>query len=259
MSKGRNRQRTTTSTTDHDHETEELNEASTTADILRIVRKLETTLLEVKNGQSKLESKLESLSTSMDTHHNDIKELKKSTDFLSQEIADISSANSVLLQKINEQERTMEVHSSKLADLQNRLDDTERYSRGYNLRFLGLPEETDPSKEYCKGKIEELIQSRLELNVDIENAHRTGRQRPDNPRPIIAKFLRRPERFCVLRQRHAFKEDEVSVFEDLIAKDYKARKNLATVVTDARRQGKKTKFIKDSLIIDGRRYVPEQT
>ena len=52
MSKGRNRQRTTTSTTDHDHETEELNEASTTADILRIVRKLETTLLEVKNGQA---------------------------------------------------------------------------------------------------------------------------------------------------------------------------------------------------------------
>ena len=52
------------------------------------------------------------------------------------------------------------------------------------------------------------------MNVDIENAHRVGRLQPGKPRHVIVKFLHRPKRFFVLRQRHTFKVENVKVFED---------------------------------------------
>ena len=238
------------------HESEGLNskEQPTTADIFLMLKNLETTLNEVKRNQIKLENTLQTISSRMDLQHDEIKELQKSTNFLSMEIADISKSNSALLHKMEEQQRTIDDYTTKQSDLQRRLDDAERYSRGFNLRFIGIPEVDEPNKENCIQKIQELIHSRLQIKVDIENAHRVGKQLRDKPRPIIAKFIRRPERFSVLRQRFEFKKDEVMVFEDLIAKDFKARRNLAAVVQDARRQGKRTRFVKDTLFIDGRKY-----
>ena len=104
------------------------------------------------------------------------------------------------------------------------MDNQLRYSRSYNLRFVGIPEEPNPRQEDCITKLEEMISEHLNLRVDIENAHRVSQGGQDRPRHIIAKFLRRPERHQVFQLRNAFKESSTLVFEDLIPKDLETRK-----------------------------------
>lgn len=238
---------------------QEENEEPNGAEILRLLKKLDRTLNDVKAGQSKLEEKLESLTTRLDNQHTEIKDLQKSANFFSHEISVLSKSNATSLQVIKEQQCAIDDYAVKLSELQTLIDDTQRYSRGFNLRFVGLPEEEDPQKEDCIEKIQQLIFTRLQINADIENAHRVGRVQNGKPRHVIAKFLRRPERYSVLRQRYAFKVDKVMVFEDVIAKDLEARRKLAAVVQDARQNGKKTRFVKGDLIIEGKKYTPAST
>ena len=90
-----------------------------------------------------------------------------------------------------------------------------------------------------------------------ENAHRTGRRDTGKPRPVIAKFLRRPESFEVLRKRYSFKEAEVRIYEDLIPKDLDSRRKLADVVKDARLKGKRTMFVRGDF--EGKKYISPNT
>ena len=56
---------------------------------------------------------------------------------------------------------------------------------------------------------------------------------------MIAKFLRRSERWSVFRQRDVLKQHGVLVVEDLIAMDLQARWNLKSVAQEAYQNGKK--------------------
>ena len=217
---------------------------------------MEAALNEVRSGQRKLEDKLETLNARLDDQHVEMKDLQKSANFFSQAIATISKKNSTPFDKIEKQQSALDESNAKLAELQKHVDDAGRYSRGFNLRFVGLPEEAETRQEDCIGKLQQLIHTRLGRNVDIENAHRVGTFQQGKPRQVIAKFLRRPERFEVFRQRHAFKESEMRIYEDLIPKDLEARKKLADVVNEARLKGKRTRLIRGDLIIEGKKYTP---
>ena len=135
------------------------------------------------------------------------------------------------------------------------MDNMERFSRSFNLRFLGIPEQD--GREDCVSKLENLIKSTLGLDVSIENAHRTGRSIRGNPRRVIAKFLKRPEKFQVLIRRKEF--SPVLVLEDLIQKDLAYRKLVSSYAKSAREAGKNVKFSRGLLYIDGVRFDPTVT
>ena len=224
-------------------------------EILETVRRVETTVNDMAKQQSCMDNKLEALWKKMDSHEASIKDLERAADCFDQDIRSVREQNNELSKQIQEQTSQLQDFSSRIISLQDQIDDCQRYSRGFNLRFIGVTEEPDPTKENCIQKIQDLIKTRLNIQVDLENAHRIG-QRTDRPRHIIAKFLRRPERFTVLRNRYSLQADNIKVFEDLIPKDLQARKSLYGVAQEARRNGKRTRFTKDYLIIDGMRYVP---
>ena len=95
----------------------------------------------------------------------------------------------------------LEDEVSKLATNVNqayeRLLSLERYSRDFNLRFYNIPED---SNENCIEKLKIILSNDLGIKPVIENAHRIGGPRTgasNDPRPVIAKFLYRPERLQV--------------------------------------------------------------
>ena len=102
----------------------------------------------------------------------------------------------------------------------------ERYSRDYNLRFYNIPESTG---EDCIAKLRDIIENDLQLQSNIENAHRIGPFKDDGtPRPILAKFLYRPERFRVIKKKRDLR-DGVRVSDDLIWEDRQKKKQLRSV------------------------------
>ena len=214
--------------------------------LLQELANINATLKEVKSSQTSMETKLDYLVQRLDKHQAEISDLKDSANFLSTQIDELTTAKSSMSSTITSQQQ-------RISALENQLDNSLRYSRGVNLRFLDIPE---ANGEDCIGLVQELIKDVLGFQADIENAHRSGKVIPGKPRHIITKFLRRPQRFQVLRQRSLFFNKGFRVFEDLIHKDLQARRSLKHVVEEARENGKKTRFVNGSLYIDGKAFVP---
>ena len=64
---------------------------------------------------------------------------------------------------------------------------------------MEFPESTG---ENCIAKLHDIIENDLQLQSNIENAHRIGPFKDDGtPRPILAKFLYRPERLELSKRR----------------------------------------------------------
>ena len=228
-------------------------------EVLKILKRLEKNVQDLKTIQTKMETKMELLADKLDSQQSDIKDLKDSANYFSGELASLKDSNTAVLCALKDQKADLNKHESQLNTLQSMVNEAERYSRSFNLRFLGIPEEQTPRGEDCIGKIESLLEEHLNISVDIENAHRSGRYDPKRPRPrhVIAKFLRRPERWSVFRQRDVFKQHGILVVEDLIAVDLKARRNLKSVAQEAYHNGKKVKFIRGDLYIDGAKHIPD--
>lgn len=127
----------------------------------------------------------------------------------------------------------------------------ERYSREYNLRFHNIPE--SPGED-CLQKINDIKKSnQLNLEPQIENAHRAGARSDVKPRAIICKFVYRPERYKVIKKKRDLK-DGVWITEDLIWEDRKKKKKLRDVMKEAFERGKRPRFRHGKLYIDGTLY-----
>ena len=125
--------------------------------------------------------------------------------------------------KFSTLERELDKHAKNVGLLQERLLQMERYSRQYNLRFFNIPED---SSEDCIKKLQSILSDDLGIETSIENAHKIGGPRAvdgADPRPITAKFIYRPERFCVSQRKRDLKNG-VRVSEHLIWEDRDRRK-----------------------------------
>ena len=107
-------------------------------------------------------------------------------------------------------------------------------------------------------KITDLITSLgfQDATSEIENAHHTAKKRNNKPRPIIIRLYSRPFKRSLL---HAAKSTDgkeilqgVRIVEDFTPSDFSARKKALPLVKQAYDEGKKVRFTKGKLFIDGR-------
>ena len=140
-------------------------------------------------------------------------------------------------------------------DLKKRLEHLERYSREFSIRVLGVNEDEG---EDCISKILDFITSLgfEDVAAEVENAHRTGKKRDDKPRPIIAKLYSRPFKRRLLQAAKSADGKEilqgVRIVEDFTPSDFDARKKALPTMRKAYEDGKKVRFTKGKLYIDGR-------
>ena len=140
----------------------------------------------------------------------------------------------------------MQNQAQQIGAMHERFLSIERYSREYNLRFHNIPESLG---EDCRQKIGDILTEQLKMKP-IENAHRVGPSIADKPRAIICKFIYRPERFEVLQKKRDL-QNNVWITEDLIWKDREKKKKLRDVMKEAYGSGKKPRFHRGQLYIDG--------
>lgn len=152
----------------------------------------------------------------------------------------------------------------KIATVEDAVLQMERYSRGFNLRFGGIPETTSTDPDTAYDQVKQLLHDTFGMTeVEIENAHRSGKppkSASDKPRHILAKFIYRTERQTVLDRARAIKNSVlenmgVFVLRDLPAADVAEKRSLRDVMKKAYQDRKNPVFRNGNLYINGSKYV----
>jgi len=155
----------------------------------------------VKEVTAKMQQMFEVFKTQIEELTNEIKKLKS-------EKTEIEELN----KKLEVSNKNYEV---QIAQLTERSDMLEQYTRRNNLRIFGISEGKD---EDCEGKALEIINRKLELNMTREQicrVHRTGKIKSNKPRGIIIKFVSYKQRSLVFQNKKKLKGSGIIITEDL--------------------------------------------
>ena len=192
-----------------------------------------------------IKGEVAALSAKTDDFEKVVGTMDTSLTFLNSEIEQLKS-------RVNENEAAMK-------SLNSRILYQDVYSRRENLRFFNIPESTNTTEE----NVEELIYRFMERELKVENSrdiefqrvHRIGAKKPDSPRPIIARFLRFPDREKVFKRVLELKDEiDVKLYADYPKEIQERRRKFWPRLKRAREEGKRAFFDKkepDKLVIDG--------
>ncbi|CAF0856058.1 unnamed protein product [Didymodactylos carnosus] len=112
-----------------------------------------------------------------------------------------------ILDTVNDQLHTINIQLQKQQqdqrNIEAKLDDIERRSRSYNLRFYGIKEDEHIKKQIVN--IASLLNISLSV-YDIEAAHRLGPRQSGMHRGVIARFYSREVRYALLASRKLIKQ-----------------------------------------------------
>lgn len=215
----------------------------------------EPTLGEVQDNIVKI--LVEKMSQNTDVLNQEIKQnrecvnsLKEATEYLFQELKDVKS-------DISNMKTTSEDHQKRITELEDKLNETERYQRRWNLRLYGLGEEEG---EDVKARVVQICRSVIPDNEDacqqhIDVSHRVGRKNAEKIRPVIIRFVARSTRDLIWKNAKGseyLKSRKLRFGEDLTTKDKEARNKLWPQIDAARKEGKRAFYVGAKAIIDGK-------
>ena len=119
-------------------------------------------------------------------------------------------------------------NEDKIKEVEDKLLYQEVYNRRENLRFFGIPESTTGAEntfEVMRNFLKEELDLENAENIEFQRAHRIGRKKTGEARPVIVRFLRFPERELVFRKARELESDtDVKVYSDLPRKLVKVEK-----------------------------------
>ena len=166
----------------------------------------------------------------------------------------------VIQGKIKDLERSKEdLHTKQLY--------AELYSRRENLKFFGIEErETkadseDGEKVNTRDVLIDFLENDLGMDkpaekIDLQRVHRLGKPVAGKIRPIIARFLRYPDREKVLRASFGLNRASlIKVLEDFPKEIIERRRKQMPKLKEAKKKGLKVAFSKaepDKLFINGK-------
>ena len=217
-----------------------------------VVQKLNMVLA----NQAALENRLSELEPKVDQNSKDIKDINDCKEFDSQRISANEKSVEDLQQVSITQSREMQNMTSQINSLQSQVLDMQRYTRGFNIRVIGVDETED---EVCLNKVSEILAEKFGIHSAIENAHRTGPPRTDRPRQIIARFYSRFTRRTVMRSaREKLQNTNIRFVDDLTQKDLEEKIRLKPLMTELYNQNKKPRFIQGRLFANNRAVTQEE-
>ena len=218
-----------------------------------------------------IESLLDNVKQNVHDLRNEVVDLKQSTAFTSAKYDQITSEITRLdseLPKVDFKLRKIEEDSQESFEyLEHRIEYLENQSRRNNVKMLGLPESVDETSwDATEAKVKEQIKTALGLEENLvnERAHRSRRssnnrprsgfgacrmQKPDEPRPIAAKFLNWKDKEHVLKQAREKKPQGIMFVAALSKRTLDKRRSNIPELLEARKAGKTAYFIMDKLIM----------
>ena len=161
----------------------------------------------------------------VDSLSKDINDLKVSLGF-SQYVDDdifknIGDKVQKLVEEINQIKKELRViqttKPSWAIETNAKLVDLEDRCRQKYLRFEQIKEHENESWEDCESKISNLLENKLEVDIEIvviEQLHRTGKKSKNRLRPIVAQFSFYKDKMNILKNCKKLKNIRFSIFEE---------------------------------------------
>ncbi|XP_065681501.1 uncharacterized protein LOC136095167 [Hydra vulgaris] len=217
----------------------------------------ENTLIKLFNDKfDKMEIKFNIIQEENNILKNEMKELRKAVDFVSEKyestLAELKELKKNTISNVKSTDNIK--FNDKNNDVKDKLAELEDRSRRNNLRFNGVEESENESWEDNEKKIQEVLKSKFGFtnNLEIERAHRTGKKEKGvkKNRTIIVKFLNYKERNAVFEKFIKLKlwNEKLYVNEDFSERTMEIRKKLFKEAKELRAKGKFAKVIYNKLI-----------
>ena len=140
----------------------------------------------------------------------------------------------------------------------NKIEYQENQSRRNNIRVFGIPESAGETWEMAETKVKDAIKEKLNIEVDIERAHRVERRKSGGinqhqadakPRVIVCRLSSWKQKEAVVRKARKEKPEGLFICEDLSQATLEKRKPHLEKLKAAKQAGKSAYFILDRLII----------
>ena len=203
--------------------------------------------------------KFNTLESSVKSIEGEIATLNAKTNAVEKSVGAIDNSLKFLNDEIEKLKTNANENEREIKSLSDRILYQDVYSRRENLRFFNIPESIDPSQESAKELVYRFMEREIELDhardIEFQRVHRIGIKKPGSSRPIIARFLRFPDRERVFKRALELKDEiEVRVFADYPKEIQERRRKLWPRLKRAREDGKRAFFDKkepDKLIVDG--------
>jgi len=156
---------------------------------------------------------------------------------------------------------TNELHQlpKELKKTKERADYLDDQSRRNNLRFSGVPADANETWEHTQIKIQRILRDKFNITAEIERAHRVGKREKNEPRDIVAKFLRFQQREYIHQNCRRLVGSNTFIYEDLCPASVDARKKQIDHLMAAREQGKLAYFSYRTLVIKEKSIKPKST
>lgn len=248
------------------HEDEEV--STMESRILRAIGKLDRKTDELKTDMN---ARLEKIEETLTKNSSKIGDLEKSVEFghkptneLSDKVHKLEAENKDLKKKsvdeMKKGEATKSIVHKLEEEMREKMNDMERHSRSYSIRVKGV--QGVPDREDFKVTVDKVLLSENLITGDdvtevvklIEHAHPLSRRDDNGKINIIARLYSRPIRNGIVEKakKKRYPRDSLKVVEDMTKTDFLARKKAYPQMQRAYQQGKKAKFVRGKLIIDGR-------
>ena len=166
---------------------------------------------------------------------------------------------SISLQFVTIEEENREL-SAKIKDLETKKLYLEAYSRRENIKFENINEfEEGSDKEDTEQALCLFMETELGFmdasSVEIQRVHRLGKNKENEPRPILARFLRYKDCEKILSLGRRLKDSNYKMYQDLPYEIVQRRKRLMATFKKARENKIPAAFSKaqpDKLFVRGK-------
>ena len=227
---------------------------------------IEKHMCNVDETVSRLQEKVSTLELCLNGHDELVRSVEaKVTSYIADADkmkSDISTLNKNVKsaeEKILNYEADVAKANGEMASLRKQLQYMETYQRRENLRFYGIPEQSE-GKENSREVLVDFFKNNLGIDdaesIELQRVHRIGKYDSEQtkPRQMIARFLRYPEREEVFSKAGRLKGTGLGISADLPKSIVEARKKLINKFKAAKKDGKTAFFSRaepDKLYIDG--------
>lgn len=236
--------------------------------ILEAIRKLDKKTDEMKTDMN---VRLGSIEATLKENTGKITDLEEGVDFSNKEIDSHKDRLTKLEGETKKLISDAELDNKNIAILRDlieevedgwreKLNDMERHARGYSIRVKGV--QLEDEREDSRVTVAKILLSEKLVTGDdvgtvaklIEHAHPLGWKGKDGRVNIIARFYSRPVRNSIifLAKKKKYTGQGLKVVEDMTMMDFQARHRAFPQMQLAYQQGKKARFFKGKLIIDGK-------
>ena len=212
---------------------------------------LNTKMDNLLSNQAAFESKLEAIERRVTSNTTVTTELSSATEFNANTIKDQQTVIDSLQKSLAALAQDNVSMSSSLNTLNAKSSRSERHSRSFNVRFLGVPEQDG---ENCMKLAEKLLFDKFHVGGSpIENAHRTGKAVQGHPRQVIALFYSRVTRMDVLRTARAkLSATKIRIVDDLTQEDLREKNRVRPFMDELYKLQQRPSFRNGRLYADGK-------